>query len=57
MEAQAGCGLRNRLLEFFFNFAYVIFMVFRVFLCAKNTPHRDCILKISIQYSLFFNFV
>jgi len=35
-EARAGCGLKKRLREFFFIFAYVIFMVFRVYLCAKN---------------------
>ena len=31
-EARAGCGLKKRLREFFFIFAYVIFMVFRVYL-------------------------
>ena len=35
-EARAGCGLKKRLRDFFFIFAYVIFMVFRVYLCAKN---------------------
>ena len=35
-EARAGCRLKNRLREFFFIFAYVIFMVFRIYLCAKN---------------------
>ena len=41
-EARAGCGLKNRLREFSFIFAYVIFMVFRIYLCEKNIPHRDC---------------
>ena len=35
-EARAGCGLKNRLREFFLISAHVIFMVFRVYLCAKN---------------------
>ena len=35
-EARAGCRLKNRLREFFLIFAYVIFMVFRIYLCAKN---------------------
>ena len=34
-EARAGCGLKNRLREFKKIFAYVIFMVFRVFLCEE----------------------
>ena len=41
-EARAGCGLKNRLREFSLIFAYVIFMVFRIYLCEKNIPHRDC---------------
>ena len=41
-EAQAGFGLKNRLREFFLIFAYVIFMVFRVFYARKTIPHRDC---------------
>ena len=42
-EARAGCGLKKRLREFFFIFVYVIFMVFRVYLCGKKIiPHRDC---------------
>ena len=34
-------------------------MVFRIYLCEKNIPHRDCsemgaiYLKICVQYSLF----
>ena len=35
-EALAGCSLKNRLREFIFIFAYVLFMVFRVYLCKKK---------------------
>ena len=35
-EARAGCSLKNRLREFFKIFPYVIFMIFRVYLCEKN---------------------
>ena len=35
-EARTGCGLKNRLRKFFLIFAYVIFMVFRLFLCEEN---------------------
>ena len=35
-EARVGCGLKNRLREFFFIYAYVIFMVFRGYLGEKN---------------------
>ena len=35
-EARAGCGLKNQLREFFLTFAYVKFMVFRVYLCEKS---------------------
>ena len=32
----AGCSLKNRLQEFKKNFAYVIFIVFQVYLCEEN---------------------
>ena len=41
-EARAGCGLKNRLRGGFGFFVHAIFMVFRVYLCEKNIPHRDC---------------
>ena len=36
-EVRAGGGLKNRLREFLLIFAYVIFMVFRVYLCGIKT--------------------
>ena len=36
-EVRAGGGLKNRLREFLLIFVYVIFMVFRVYLCGIKT--------------------
>ena len=41
-ESRAGCGLKNRLREFLKIFAYVILMLFRVYLFEKIIPHCDC---------------
>ena len=58
----AGWRLKNRLRDFFLIFAFVIFMVFRVYLCEKN--HTSPCLTVFVvkrgrsqnmcdQYSLF----
>ena len=41
-EARAGCVLKNWHREFCLIFAYVIFMLFRIYWYKKNIPHRDC---------------